>query len=677
MATVTVSASGGTRNWSDTATWVGGALPLASDDIVANATSGTLTVDSNRTCLTINFTGYVNTFTINNGITLTVSGTVVTLGAVMTYNQTTTGILSTFNAQATITITFAGITIPNLTIGKTNAGTQTITISGVAPTIKNLITTGTILIVLVGTALTITNSITLNQTINSGPTMTFSGTVTMSGAGILNTGFTVLTGSTLIIGSNVSASGNITFASGSFLIPGTFTFTISSTCTLDSNVVTWYNLNTTSNGHVVTLTSDLNISNNLTWAVPNFGIQIGSATVRTITVQGSVTSTAQYSRTFNLNNIILNMTGRGTFAVASVTPSAGTTCAININTSDPIGYVIGSATFTGANSMQLNGLTFTLVGTSVASAFSGTTLYLGGATLDTNRSLVNGSNPIYGAIIVFSGANFTTETTCLGSLSISSPTSGAGLNGAKVLFGGSLTTTVISLGTTTLEFIGSGAAIWGAGTYQNNIIVNKSGGAIVTTGASITYGAANRTLTMNSPVNFLANSTTLTLSGTPLTINNFIGSPFFNMTIPNTVTLILNGSTSVINNNLTLNGNAVFQGTVGWTCGTLTCSTAGSTITLREAVTYTTTNSVTMLGTNASRILMRSSDLTSPYVLAKWTLTNTPAAQSMIYVSATAIDSSAGMTIYSFQGTTNGIDASTLNWGAGSQPATKSFTFVC
>jgi hypothetical protein len=83
-----------------------------------------------------------------------------------------------------------------------------------------------------------------------------------------------------------------------------------------------------------------------------------------------------------------------------------------------------------------------------------------------------------------------------------------------------------------------------------------------------------------------------------------------------------------------------------------------------------------MLGTNAGRILMRSSDTVLPYVLAKWTLTNTPATQSMVYVNATAIDSSEGMTIYSFQGTTNGIDASTLNWFNGASQGTKAFTFV-
>jgi hypothetical protein len=74
---------------------------------------------------------------------------------------------------------------------------------------------------------------------------------------------------------------------------------------------------------------------------------------------------------------------------------------------------------------------------------------------------------------------------------------------------------------------------------------------------------------------------------------------------------------------------------------------------------------------------MRTSDTIAPIVLAKWTLENTPAAQSMTYVSATAIDSSAGMTIYSYQGGTNGIDALTINWRSESQPVTKSFTFVC
>ena len=674
MPTVVVSGTGG--NWSSTATWVGGALPAVGDDIVANATSGPLTVDSNRTCLTINFTNYTNAtgFTISNGVTLTVSGTAITLGAGMTFTPGTTGILSTSN-QAAITITFAGITIPNLNIGKTSTGGPTITISGTTPTVRNLVTFGTSAVILSGPALTITNSIVVNTTITSGSVMTFLGTVTMSGAGTLNTGFTVPALSTLIIGSNVFFSGNVTFASGSILTPGLFTVTITGGCTLDSSTVNWYNLNTTSNGHTITLTSDLNISNNLTWNNSSFSIVILAASgIRTVTVQGSVISTVVYDRYFLLNNIILNLVGRGTFAVARLGVSVGFTGVVNINTSDPVGYVIGSASFTGTNTMQLQSISLNLVGTSIASAFAGTSMILNAVTLDTNRSSVGGSNPIYTNITIDQGTStFITDTTCTGNLIFLSTVSGVTLNGAKALFGGNLVGGAFNvLGTTTLEFTGNNPATWVSGSYRVNIIVNKSSGAVVTAGATISWGEINKTLTLNSTVNFASNLNTFTLNSSPNTINNSSVSQFFNMTIPNTAVLNINNNTTPILGTLSLLGSATFAGTHGWTCGTLTCSASNSTIILQSGVTYTTTTSVTMLGTNAARIVMRSNAPTATYAI--WTLQN-PATQSMVYVNAQGIDSNAGMTIYSFQGVIL-TSLPALNWYNGASQGTKAFTFV-
>jgi hypothetical protein len=82
-----------------------------------------------------------------------------------------------------------------------------------------------------------------------------------------------------------------------------------------------------------------------------------------------------------------------------------------------------------------------------------------------------------------------------------------------------------------------------------------------------------------------------------------------------------------------------------------------------------------MLGSNAQRITMRSSDLTAPYDLAIWTFNGNT--QSMIYVNATAIDSSLGQTIWSFLGTPpTGIDPSTQNWNPGTKPETQGITFV-
>src|SRR4051812_19431308 len=74
MATRTISNSGGTRAFSDSASWVEGAAPTSADDVVATATSGSLTITSNAACQSIDLIGHVGTFTLNPGVTLTVGG---------------------------------------------------------------------------------------------------------------------------------------------------------------------------------------------------------------------------------------------------------------------------------------------------------------------------------------------------------------------------------------------------------------------------------------------------------------------------------------------------------------------------------------------------------------------------------------------------------------------------
>jgi hypothetical protein len=263
--------------------------------------------------------------------------------------------------------------------------------------------------------------------------------------------------------------------------------------------------------------------------------------------------------------------------------------------------------------MQLIGLTFTLVGTSVASAFSSTTLYLGGGSiLDTNRTSIGGSNPIYGAITALTLTTFITDTTCLGNLTLISLVSSGSVNGAKVSFGGDLIYSISAgvFGTSTLEFIGSNAATWTNGTYQNNIVVNKSGGAVVTAGTAITWGAAGRTLTMTTAVNFLTNSTTFTLAGNPLTILNTSGSAFFNFNL-NTLTLNINGATLVITNNLIITaGSPTFAGDYGFTTQNFTCTIPNSSITFQNInanplAEYTVNGVLTLIGTAASRITLQ------------------------------------------------------------------------
>lgn len=65
MATRTISASGGTRAYSDIATWEEGAVPTASDDVVARSdgTSGSVTIGAAAACRSADFSNYAGTLT--------------------------------------------------------------------------------------------------------------------------------------------------------------------------------------------------------------------------------------------------------------------------------------------------------------------------------------------------------------------------------------------------------------------------------------------------------------------------------------------------------------------------------------------------------------------------------------------------------------------------------------
>jgi len=676
---------GGTANWDTTAgtKWAltsggagGQAIPTSADDVFFDAASGavTVSVSAAASCLTLNFTGYTGTFTINNGITTTVFGTAITLASGMTYDQTTTGILSTRGNQAAITITFAGITIPNLTIGRNTAGQlQTVTISGTTPTIKNLVITNGAAnagVILTGPAITITASLsnTLGSLTNSTGQIIFSGACTISSSAssaTISGGFIVGSGSSLQMTSDVYLqTGTVTFSGGT-LNAGAFTLFCPGIITFNTSTVTWYNVTLQATGQIYILSSVLNISNNLTISTTSSGV--GFSGGFTINVSGSLLQPS--GSPLGLSGI-LNMLGSGLIDCANI--SGGT---LNINGTGT--YTIGSAT---NPTLTSTGLTINLVGTSVAQVYSTTAHTLstsGNLTLSTNNTptganIPGGSQIIWGNISLLSNQSntITYNTTALGNLTSASAT----LNGVgRTLYvAGNLSVTTIIGGTATIELNGAVNKTWGAGTYQNNIIVNKSGGAIVTTAAgTITWGLANRTLTMNSPVNFLTNTTTFTLLGTPLTINDTFGNPFFNVNIPASA-LNINGGVMRINSNLTLTGTgATFAGAFGWDCNNLICSTAGTfNITLQELLTYRTRLAVSITGGLATAA--RPTITSSTSNLAIWTL-DPGATQTLIYVNGTNINSSLGQTVWTFGGT---ISAATKNWNVGTRPGTSAYTFV-
>lgn len=128
MATKTVAAGGG--NFNTGATWVGGVAPVAGDDIVANATSGNLTLTATTvSLLAANFTGYTGTLAFGNfNMLFNTAGTVaITLATGMTITYGT----GVFDVRRSCTFTSAGKNIQldiNGTVTVTLSGNMTITI---------------------------------------------------------------------------------------------------------------------------------------------------------------------------------------------------------------------------------------------------------------------------------------------------------------------------------------------------------------------------------------------------------------------------------------------------------------------------------------------------------------------------------------------------------------------
>jgi hypothetical protein len=606
MATITASATGG--NWNATTAWVGGVVPTSLDDVIINSSSGNITVTDNRSCLTIDFTGYTGTFMINNGFTLTVFGTSITLGSGMTFTSGTTGVLSTLGNQIGITITFNGITIPRLTIGKTSTiSNQTVTVVGTTPIVQNLVVNnvvGSATVTLTGSIINITSSLNIiGAGAMLGNIVNFSGTCTisaLSNTGTVVNGFTVLTSSSLEMLSNIGCTGPVVFSGTATLNPNLFTFFMfSSTNSINSGTVTWYNFSYNVNGGFLTLLSDLNIANNLghlnSVFTGAFSINIGGTTVSSSPTQFNPTT-------------IINFIGTGVIINGFVCQSAGGV--VNINTTNPYGYIFGSLSFPQTT---LINTTLNLIGTSVAQVFSTTshTLWVSTSILNTNNTST-GANIVGGSEIIWGNLLFTNSlltvsqpSTFLGNLTVS-PTLGV-INGAKILVSGNISLAGGGLqGTSTIEMNGSVNRTISGGIIQNNLIINKSSGATITVLANITLGIAGRSLSMNTTTLF--GTTSLTIAGNNFTINNSSGSSFYNLTNNTANTTISINNPIFISNNLTVFSNINFAGSSGWTCANFLCSVAGSIITFLTGVTYGITNSLNAIGTAISRITFQSSN---------------------------------------------------------------------
>lgn len=137
MATIVASASGGTRAWSDTNTWVGGVVPTAADSVQIAAASGNVTIDTGAVCRGLDCTTYTGTLTHNAAATLTIGDATAALsnialklvsGMTYTLGNATTSAINFISTSATVqTVDFAGKTSGNVTYNATSNGSWQMT----------------------------------------------------------------------------------------------------------------------------------------------------------------------------------------------------------------------------------------------------------------------------------------------------------------------------------------------------------------------------------------------------------------------------------------------------------------------------------------------------------------------------------------------------------------------
>lgn len=124
MSTRTVVAAGG--NWNTAATWVEGAVPLATDDVVIDATSGNSTVDAAfaGTVASVAITAKASTSQLTLARNLTISGALTVNGTVLPIRQfITSNIIGTARTLSCGSVNLNMVDFRDITF----AGTMTIT----------------------------------------------------------------------------------------------------------------------------------------------------------------------------------------------------------------------------------------------------------------------------------------------------------------------------------------------------------------------------------------------------------------------------------------------------------------------------------------------------------------------------------------------------------------------
>ena len=516
--TGTISSDWGTSNNWNPAAPSGG--PSLADDVVFNNSVNCTTGTTARSCNTLNTTGYTGTLTIGASTagTLRVNGN-VTIGNTVNHIAGLANLIIT--ATATLDVA-TGVTIPNLEF--TNTAIQTITLSRTT-TVTNLLKQGststTVTAGSAGILLNISNGTVKCQsgtlTIGSNVTLTINGSSSVSSPGLNFTGaLNVPLGNTLTLNATLTFVGASTFTCAGTFTPGTQTVILPSaaiTINLGSN--SFYNLSYGAGvSTIVTMLSNINVTNNLALSgISNFNGAFD------ITVGGNLSGGTLANSTAG-RKISLTGTSTGTSTITSIGLN-NITLEINCTTNNFVLTGIITSTNSTVNYLATNSGGFTTTGSTLS--YSGSlTINMNGKTNSWNT--ISNNSGIVRTLTLISDVYCTTI----------GPTASDSINTSTLNVLGNITSLGSVTGTSTIALIGNTSTTFQtvspANTVGVNLTVNKLAGATVTFLSSFNWGAANRTLNLNTAANFTTNSTTLTLAGTPLTILNASNSQFWNLT---------------------------------------------------------------------------------------------------------------------------------------------------
>ena len=453
-------------------------------------------------------------------------------------------------------------------------------------------------------------------------TITFTSNLTVSGNVTLGTGMSFAGGATLI----VNATSTFTPNGVTMTVPLNFLGVI--TVTMAGNLAINSTFSTSPNSGGVTLT----INGFSITGTSNFSLNTGSSSSTTTTagttaliISGSSSKTFDCGGHVCNNPITINCTGN--LVLNGFSHSTGTI------TYTSCGTISGTSTTSGA--ISFNGTTTLDFSSTISNVlpinFSGT----GTLNLASNLYL---SGTVTGTFVInnFSWFHYGSIT----SSNLSGTTAGITFSGTSTSM--VLSTTTISL-PITFNCTGT-VTISGTITIAASLTITYTLGTIITTGSTI--GALVNIgimITLNTGA-LVWNNITIGNLGSGLTINS-------NLVLTGTLTIDAAGSavpitTTILGNyNITMNSLSFSQGVNG-----------GVTLVLVAGQTYKINSSISYLGGKGTNSAIKSS---SSGTRATLTLVQ-GATQSVSFITATDIDSSAGQTIWCWNPTLS----NTLNWSS-------------